>query len=71
MERANRVQSAEFTRPPRPACGEAEPAGVSTGTTVSVVAYAPLTPGVHYEVWIAGHNSRGDGAESGRVTFAA
>ena len=51
--------------------GEAEPAGVSTGTTVSVVAYAPLTPGVSYEVWLAGHNSRGDGAESARVTFVA
>ena len=55
----------------KPAGGEAEPAGVSTGTTVSVVAYAPLTPGVHYEVWLAGHNSRGDGPESARVTFTA
>ena len=55
----------------KPAGGDAEPAGVSTGTTVSVTAYAPLTPGVHYEVWITGHNSRGDGAESNRVTFTA
>ena len=55
----------------KPAGGDAEPAGVSTGTTVSVVAYAPLTPGVTYEVWIVGHNSRGDGVESMRVTFTA
>ncbi len=55
----------------KPAGGEAELAGISTGTTVSVTAYAPLTPGVSYEVWIAGHNSRGDGAVSNRVTFTA
>ena len=55
----------------KPAGGEPEPAGVSTTTTVSVTAFAPLTPGVSYEVWIAGHNSRGDGPESNRVTFTA
>ena len=45
--------------------------GTPLGTTVSVTAYAPLTPGVSYEVWLAGHNSRGDGPESARVTFTA
>ena len=38
---------------------------------LSVTAFAPLTPGVSYEVWLAGHNSRGDGPESNRVTFTA
>ena len=55
----------------KPAGGDAEPAGVSTGTTVSVVAFAPLTPGVSYEVWVVGRNSRGDGPESNKVTFTA
>ena len=55
----------------KPAGGDAEAAGVSTGTTVSVTGHAPLTPGVRNEVWLAGHNSRGDGAENSRVTFTA
>lgn len=65
---ANATSSRAFRKP---AVGEAEPAGVSTGTTVSVTAYAPLTPNVSYEVWLAGHNSRGDGPESNRTTFTA
>ena len=55
----------------KPAGGDAEPAGISTTTTVSVTAFAPLTPGVSYEVWLTGHNSRGDGAVSNKVTFTA
>ena len=30
----------------------------------------PLTPGVTYEFWLVGHNFRGDGPESNRVTHA-
>ena len=55
----------------KPAGGDAEQAGVSTTTTVSVTAFAPLTPGVSYEVWLVGKNSRGDGPESNKVTFTA
>lgn len=51
--------------------GEAELAGTSTGTTVSVVGVGPLTPGVTYELWVAGHNSQGDGPESNHVTHTA
>ncbi len=51
--------------------GVAELAGTSTGTTVSVVALGPLTPGVAYELWVAGHNSQGDGPESNHVSHTA
>lgn len=45
--------------------------GVSTGTTVSVVSISPLTPGATYDVWVTGHNSRGDGPESNKTRFTA
>ena len=45
--------------------------GVSTGTTVSVVSFAPLTPGATYDVWVTGHNSRGDGPASNKTRFTA
>lgn len=51
--------------------GPAEPVGTSTTTTVSVVGTGPLTPGVTYEFWVVGHNSRGDGPESNRITHVA
>jgi len=51
--------------------GEAELAGTSTGTTVSVVGVGPLTPGVTSELWVAGHNSQGDGPESNHVSHTA
>ena len=46
----------------------AEEAGNSLINTVSVVGTSPLTPGVTYEFWLTGHNSRGDGPESPHVT---
>ena len=49
----------------------AELAGTSTGTTVSVVGSGPLTVGVTYELWVAGHNSDGDGPESNHVSHTA
>ena len=55
----------------KPAGGVAELAGTSTGTTVSVVGLGPLTPGVTYELWVAGHNSQGDGPESNHVSHTA
>ena len=51
--------------------GEPELAGTATGTTVSVVGSGPLTPGVTYELWVVGHNFRGDGPESNRVNHTA
>lgn len=51
--------------------GQPELAGTSTGTAVSVVGVGPLTPGVTYELWVAGHNSQGDGPESNRVNHTA
>ena len=55
----------------QPAGGTAEPCGTSTTTTVSVVGIGPLTPGVTYQFWTVGHNSRGDGPESNRITHVA
>ena len=55
----------------KPAGGVAELAGTSTGTTVSVVGVGPLTVGVTYELWVAGHNSDGDGPESNHVSHTA
>ena len=51
--------------------GTAEPAGTSGTTTVSLTDLGPLTPGVTYEFWLVGHNSRGDGPESDHVTYVA
>lgn len=55
----------------QPAGGTVTDAGVSTDTTVSVVGIAPLTPGVSYQVWLVGVNSRGEGPESNKITFVA
>ena len=52
----------------KPAGGVAELAGTSTGTTVSVTAMGPLSPGVTYELWVVGHNFRGDGPASNHVS---
>jgi hypothetical protein len=50
---------------------DAELAGVSTDTTVSVVGFAPLTPGATYDAWVTGRNSRGDGPASNKTRFTA
>jgi len=55
----------------QPAGGPETDAGVSNDTTVSVVGIAPLTPGVSYQVWVVGVNSRGEGPESNKITFTA
>ena len=55
----------------KPAGGVAELAGTSTSTTVSVVGVGPLTVGVTYELWVAGHNSDGDGPGSNHVSHTA
>jgi hypothetical protein len=55
----------------KPAGGVAELAGTSTGTAVSVVGVGPLTVGVTYELWVAGHNSDGDGPESNHLSHTA
>ncbi len=51
--------------------GKPESAGVSNTATVSVVGITPLTPGVKYEFWLVGENSRGAGPESNHVEFTA
>ncbi|HEY5073787.1 MAG TPA: fibronectin type III domain-containing protein, partial [Pyrinomonadaceae bacterium] len=55
----------------QPAGGPESDAGVSNDTTVSVVGISPLTPGVSYQVWVVGVNSRGEGPESNKITFVA
>ena len=55
----------------KPAGGVAELAGTSTSTTVSVVGVGPLTVGVTYELWVAGHNSDGDGPGSNHVSHTS
>ncbi len=55
----------------QPAGGQPEFAGESDTTTVSVIQFSPLTPGVTYEFWLVGVNSRGEGPESNRVTHVA
>lgn len=55
----------------QPAGGPETIAGVSTDTTVSVVGFVPLTPGVVYEVWIVPANSRGEGPASNKISFTA
>ena len=51
--------------------GAAEVAGVSVGVTVSIGDFSPPVPGVTYQVWVTGHNSRGDGPAGNKVTFTA
>lgn len=55
----------------QPAGGAAEVAGVSVGVTVSIGDFSPPVPGVTYQVWVTGHNSRGDGPAGNKVTFTA
>ncbi|MDQ6809756.1 MAG: hypothetical protein M3Z64_10115 [Verrucomicrobiota bacterium] len=55
----------------QPAGGAAAVAGVSSTPTVSVVGISPLTPGVTYQAWLVGVNSRGEGAESNKISFTA
>ena len=51
--------------------GNAELAGTSGTTTVSVVELGPLTAGVTYEFWLVGRNSQGEGPQSNHVTHVA
>ncbi len=51
--------------------GQPELAGESDTTTVSVTQSSPLTPGVTYDLWLVGLNSRGEGPESNHVTHVA
>ena len=46
-------------------------AGTSLTTTVAVDDIGPLTPGITYQFWVTGHNSRGYGPESNHVTVTA
>jgi hypothetical protein len=63
---------ASFIRAYRqPAGGSKVVAGVSGTTVVSVVGLSPLTPGVTYQAWVVGVNSRCEGPESNKVTFTA
>jgi hypothetical protein len=55
----------------QPAGGDPVEAGVSTDTTVSVVTYGPLMPGVTYTLWVEGSNSRGQGPKSNIVNYTA
>ncbi len=65
-------EHATFIRAYRqPAGGAAVVAGVSSTTSVSVVGISPLTPGVSYQAWVVGVNSRGEGPESNKITFTA
>lgn len=51
--------------------GQPELAGTDMGTTVSVAGVGPLTPGVTYELWLVGHDFRGNGPESNHVSHTA
>jgi hypothetical protein len=63
---------ASFIRSYRqPAGGPAVVAGVSSTETVSVVGITPVTPGVTYQAWVVGVNSRGEGPASNKITFIA
>lgn len=55
----------------QPAGGAAVQTDVSTGTSVSVVTYGPLVPGVTYTFRVEGTNSPGEGPKSNVITFAA
>gem|GEM_PF-3820609 len=54
-----------------PAGGAATVAGVSSTATVSVVGISPLSPGVNYQAWVVGVNSRGEGPASNKLSFTA
>jgi hypothetical protein len=61
-----------FIRAKRQAAGgPVTDAGVSNGTTVSVVQLGPLAPAVSYTVWVVAVNSRGEDPESNKITFTA
>ena len=63
---------ASFIRAYRqPAGGPETVAGISSTATVSVAGIAPLTPGVTYQAWVVGGNSRGEGPASNKITFVA
>jgi hypothetical protein len=51
--------------------GDAEPVGISITTSVSVSETSPLVPGVTYQLWVTGRNSRGDGLPSNKITYLA
>lgn len=55
----------------QPAGGPISFAGASATTSVSVVGFIPLTPGVTYTAWVVGKNSRGEGPISNKITFTA
>ena len=50
---------------------EPEQCGISDTNEVSVADVSPLVPGVTYTLWVTGHNSRGDGPASNKITFTA
>ena len=49
--------------------GVAEQVGSSATSSIAIT--APFTPGVAYELWLTGHNFRGDGPESNHVSYTA
>jgi hypothetical protein len=51
--------------------GEPEAVGISDTTSVSISDVSPVTPGVTYQIWVTGRNSRGDGVASNKVTWTA
>lgn len=51
--------------------GQPELAGVSLGTSVSIADFSPPAPGVAYQIWVTGHNSRGDGPAGNKIGFTA
>lgn len=55
----------------QPAGGAPELAGSSATTSVTVVEFSPLTPGVTYQFWLVGINAQGEGPESNHVTHTA
>lgn len=55
----------------QPAGGAPEVAGSSPTTTVSVVEFSPLIPGVRYEFWLVGVNHKGEGPPSNHVMHSA
>jgi hypothetical protein len=55
----------------QPAGGPETAGGVSATAIFSVVGFTPLTPGVTYQLWVAGGNSRGDGPPSNKISFTA
>lgn len=55
----------------QPAGDAPEVAGSSPTTTVSVVEFSPLIPGVRYEFWLVGVNRKGEGPPSNLVVYSA